>query len=523
MKISKYVFFLCVFLSYLPVLAQVDTAWVRRYNGGIDDGARALTVDQDRNVYVTGFSRGGSSYEDYVTIKYAPNGDTLWLRRYNGPGDYLDVAIALVVDKTGNVYVTGKSGRIGGPYPNYDYGTIKYAPNGDTLWVRQYNGPGNDDDEPFALAVDDSGNVYVTGTSIGVGTYYDCATIKYSPTGDVLWVSRYNGPGNYYDEGRALAVDQSGNVCVTGRTATLGYNINDYVTIKYSSSGDTLWVRPYNGPENGSDAAYSLEIDDSGNVYVTGHSSGGDKTYLDYATIKYSPSGDTLWVRRYDGPVNDYDAPRALAVDQLGNVYVTGQSTGAGTFYDYTTIKYSPSGDTLWVRRYNGPGNGVDIPWALAVDNSGNVYLSGYSSNGTDVDFRTIKYDKEGNILWTKRYDGPMNDNDYVFSLVVDDSGNVYIAGESWNIPQSGDYAIIKYIPVECTAIAGDASGDNKVNIADIVFKVNYVFKGGPEPNPLCLGDDNADGSVNLQDIIYSVNYIFKGGPAPLKSRECCL
>src|SRR4030066_122416 len=85
------------------------------------------------------------------------------------------------------------------------------------------------------------------------------------------------------------------------------------------------------------------------------------------------------WVASYNGPGNYDDYASALAVDASGNVYVTGRSW-SGTSYDYATIKYDSNGDTLWVRRYNGPGNGFDEAIALAVDNSGNVYVTGHST-----------------------------------------------------------------------------------------------------------------------------------------------
>jgi len=79
------------------------------------------------------------------------------------------------------------------------------------------------------------------------------------------------------------------------------------------------------------------------------------------------------------------------------------------------------------------------------------------------------------------------------------------------------------YNPLQQPIKAGDANGDNSLNLADIIFNVNYVFKGGTAPSPICRGNDNADGGVNLADIIYKVNYVFKGGPAPIKSNVCCL
>ena len=110
------------------------------------------------------------------------------------------------------------------------------------------------------------------------------------------------------------------------------------------------WVARYEG-----DGANAMAVDDSGNVYVTGVSAPAD-----YATIKYDPDGNELWVARYDGPASSYDEALAMAVDGWGNVYVAGKSDGIGTNQDYATIKYDPDGNELWVARYDGPANGYD-------------------------------------------------------------------------------------------------------------------------------------------------------------------
>ena len=287
---------------------------------------------------------------------FAQSVDTAWVRRYNGPGDSLDGARAIGVDVSGNVYVTG--GSWGGG-TDYDYTTIKYYANGDTAWVRRYNGPGDSADSAHAIKVDNSSNVYVTGESWGSGTYYDYATIKYHLNGDTAWVRRYNGPGNSYDHAYAMVVDSSGNVYVTGGSYGSGTSV-DYATIKYHPNGDTAWVRRYNGPTNCIDRALAIAVDNSGNVYVTGESDGDETSWVDYATIKYDPNGIELWVRRYNGPGNYNDYARSVAADDSGNVYVTGssdRSTWPDNF-DYATIKYHPNGDTAWVRTYHGTYNG---------------------------------------------------------------------------------------------------------------------------------------------------------------------
>ena len=92
------------------------------------------------------------------------------------------------------------------------------------------------------------------------------------------------------------------------------------------------------------------------------------------------------WVARYNGWAEGTDVVSAIAVDKGGNVYVTGYSFGYGSSYDYATIKYAPDGETLWVRRYNGTGDYKDSASALAVDNNGNVYVTG-SSFGNNSSF----------------------------------------------------------------------------------------------------------------------------------------
>jgi hypothetical protein len=460
-------FLLAIFVLFgeLPALADVDTAWVRRYNGPENSGDYAYTiaVDGSTNVYVTGKSYGSGTGYDYATIKYYLNGDTAWVRRYNGPGDSSDAALDIALDSSGNVYVTGSSIGSG---TGYDYATIKYYPNGDTAWVRRYNRPGNHIDGASAIAADESGNVYVTGTSqVPDFVQSDYVTIKYHPNGDTAWVKTYNGPGNWADQAYAIGVDGSDNVYVTGYSGGNG-TFSDYTTIKYYSNGDTAWIRRYDGPISGQDQAHAIVIDDSGNIYVTGWSeqSTGPDYNEDYATIKYDSSGNELWVQRYNGPADYSDKASAIAVDDSGNVYVTGQSYGIGTYWDYATIKYNSDGDSVWVRRHNGLGNASDYAYAIATDNLGNVYVTGESYGGwTATDYTTIKYYPNGDTAWIKTYNGPANMWDETHAIAIDDSGNVYVTGQScqgpW--PYNFDYATIKYVQT-ATDVSEETEGREK-------------------------------------------------------------
>ncbi|MHA2274349.1 MAG: SBBP repeat-containing protein, partial [Candidatus Kariarchaeaceae archaeon] len=432
--------------------------WVKRYDGpgNSGDSATDLAVDASGNVYVTGSSFGGlETGTDYATIKYDPDGNELWQRRYNGPGNSIDRARSIAVDSSGNIYVTGTSYGIDADYGRLDadYATIKYDSAGNEQWVKRYDGgPGSSSDDPSALVIDSSGNIYVTGYSRGIYNS-DYATIKYDQDGNELWVKRYDRRDDW---ATALAVDASGNVYVTGSSYTIYADYRqdtDYVTIKYDPDGNELWMEAarYDGPgyRHSLDIARSIAVDDAGNIYVTGHSNGSG-TEADYATIKYDPDGNQLWVKRYDGDLeNSWDSAIALALDSSGNIYVTGYSNGSGTDRDYTTIKYDPTGNEQWIKRYDGPGNDDDVAADLAVDSSDNIYVTGYSNgSGTKYDYATIKYDPAGKEQWVKRYNGPGNSWDWATALAVDSSGNIYVTGESRGRGTHADYATIKYVNI---------------------------------------------------------------------------
>ena len=208
---------------------------------------------------------------------------------------------------------------------------------------------------------------------------------SYNSAGQQQWVARYDGPANSFDTATTIAVDNSGAVYVTGISDALDTG-SDYATIKYNATGQREWVARYAGPANTSDHAYAMAVDTSGNVYVTGESSPG------YATVKYNSAGQQQWVVSY----NHDGYATAIAVDNSENVYVTGATRGFGQGYDYVTVKYNSVGQEQWVARYDGPGNSTDEAVAIAVDTLGNVYVTGYSVGaGTDVEYATIKYVQE--------------------------------------------------------------------------------------------------------------------------------
>jgi hypothetical protein len=358
-----------------------------------------IAADSSGNTFVTGYSYRGMPWKhsDYYTVKYDSSGNEEWDVRYDGQRNGNDEALAIAIDAS-YVYVTGRSQQSKGDEKNYDYYTAKYdIDNGKKRWDFRYDGPGESDDEAAAVAVDNSGNVCVTGRSTGDGTGFDYYTAKYDSSGDLVWEARYNNDSvNGNDEARGIAVDSSGNVYITGRS-TGDDSSFDYYTIKYAAAdGAKLWDARYAGPGSGDDEARAIVVDSSGNAYVTGRSEGSGTDY-DYYTVKYAAAdGEALWAKPYNNDDKDgHDEATAMTIDASGDIYVTGRSKGSGTGFDYYTIKYfSDDGRRFWVARYNNEDeNGEDQAWAIVVDSSGNVYVTGSSQgSGTSIDYATVKY-----------------------------------------------------------------------------------------------------------------------------------
>jgi hypothetical protein len=436
-----------------------------------NDSAAAIAVDSSGNSYVAGqicidINPLGQCSTDWETVKYDTAGNALWATSFAGVSTFQNSPSAIAVDVSGNVYVAGAIctgaayDEVGGATCTYsDYATIKYDPNGVQLWVARYNGTGFGPDGAAAVAVDSSGNVYVTGTSYGADSLPHYATLKYDSNGNTIWVARYNGPGNGSDYAQAIGVDSSGNVYITGGSTGVSTSL-DYATIKYDSAGNQLWVARYDGPASGNDFAVALAVGTSGNVYVTG-SSGGIGTSDDYATIKYDSTGNQLWLARYDGPAHGTDQPAAIALGPNENVHVTGASTGTNTSSDYATVQYDSNGNQIWVARYVGPAGGYDAATSIAVDGVGRVNVTGHSVGiGTGYDYATIQYSPQGATNWVDRYDGPSHSDDWGVALAVDPSGNVYVTGTSLAPVTNNDWATLKLSAVAPAATLSPTSFD---------------------------------------------------------------
>jgi WD40 repeat protein len=261
----------------------------------------------------------------------------------------------------------------------------------------RHNDPADGLDEANAIAVSPT-LVFVTGQSEQQASGSDFGTVAYeATTGMKEWVSYYNGPGNDFDRANSVAVSPDGDrVFVTGESAG-GATFDDYATVAYDAgTGAELWDKRYNGTANGIDSASSVEVSpDGARVFVTGNSS-GTGTGNDFATVAYdAASGARQWVKRFNGPGNGLDWGRSVTVGADGTrVYVTGNSVESGYSDDYATAAYdAATGAKEWVSRYRGPGAG-GVPTSVVVSPDGiMVFVTGWNEGaGTSTDFATIAY-----------------------------------------------------------------------------------------------------------------------------------
>ena len=424
---------ICTLILFICILSNVSfSQWANIYNYGIDstDNPNAMAIDQFGYTYVVGSSFSTNQESNYILIKYNLSGDTVWTRQYNGNISGEDYANSVSIDNQSNVIVTGASESITG----YDILTLKYNSSGSLLWEKRYNGLGSGNNIAFFSTTDDSLNVYISG-KIQISTNVTAiSTIKYNKDGVQQWIKQFNGNSTGNNIPNALAVNKNtGNIYITGYISTLNQG-KDIVILKYNRNGSLMWQKTINGLYNGDDVANAIMIDSSENVYISGYITTGANNNVDFITAKYSTSGDSIWVKYYSGAGGGADISRAITVDNQGNCYVTGESfAGVGLVnYEIVTICYSSSGLQKWISHYNKNNNCcIHKSISLASDNNGNIIAGGSSTGDNNFnDFIVLKYNViNGNQNGIYRYRFPGTNNNDVKAMATDNSGNCYLTG----------------------------------------------------------------------------------------------
>jgi hypothetical protein len=429
-------------------------SWVRLYNGPADgmDAATALAASPaGKVIFVTGVSASAKSGWDYATVAYAAgSGARLWVRRYSGPGKRRDQAAAVAVSPGGSrVFVTGSSRGVGsGP----DYATVAYAAGtGAQLWARRYDDPSTSIDGASSAAVSQDGNtVFVTGQSFNSGSgSFDCVTIAYNAaTGTRKWLRRYRERVNINDLACRLAVGPAGrNVYVTGA------GLRSYTIVAYgAATGRQLWTRILPPSSHSLAQAASLAVSPQGaRVYLTGEQQAGNPN-PDYLTVSYSAAtGTRQWARRYTGTGISGDVATAVAVSPDGRtVFVTGYSDAPILGDEYATLAYdAATGARKWIAHYHGSGNLGGLASSMIVSPGGRtLYVTGTVETAkSQMDYGTVAYDTvTGSQLWTAQFTGPKARSDQACCIAVSPSGStIFVTGSSERPGHGADYGTVAY------------------------------------------------------------------------------
>ncbi|HET7543857.1 MAG TPA: SBBP repeat-containing protein [Polyangiaceae bacterium] len=366
-------------------------------------------------------------------------------------------AYAVTVDSAGNVYVAGGTkGAFGGPNGGTsDVFVRKFDAKGGTLWTKQFGTSA--DDQATGVAVDATGNVYVTGPTYGAlegasAGSSDGFLRKLDASGTTLWTRQFGTVGP--ETPKSLVLDSSGNAYIAGSTyPTGGQGSGDPFVRKFDASGATVWAKQFGGADE--DEAMAVAVDGSGNVYVGGYTSdlipASSQGQRDAFVRKLDSTGATVWTRQFGTSENDF--VYAMRVDGDGNLYAGG-STGAllGSASaggdDGFLRKFDKNGTALWTQQFGTPTS--DSSYALGVDGSNNVYavgstmgvLSGSNAGGNDIFVR--KLDPSGSVLWTKQI-GTAND-DTALGAVADALGNVFVVGYAYESASFSATAFALYV-----------------------------------------------------------------------------
>ena len=336
--------------------------WQRTLGGTGFEYWGGLTIDSSSNVYITASAEGGLGGDDLYIAKLNSSGVTQWQRVIGA--SQAQVGHGVVVDSSGNVYIAGQTYSSSN---SWDWLIAKYNSSGVIQWQKTLGGSSQDALQQANAAVDSSGNLYIAGytENSGAGSR-DWLIIKFNTSGVIQW-QRTLGLANN-DQAKGIALDSSGNVYVIGYENGQG----QIIIAKYNNSGTIQWQRYLDG--GSSEGGFGITIDSSDNIYINGVTRSESNGNQNFIIVKYNTSGDVQWQRYLGGTNHDYGY--GISTDNSGNIYVNGYTASSGAGGDDFLVAKLPADGS-------GTGTYGSYTYAASTLTSGTSSLTSGTSSFT--------------------------------------------------------------------------------------------------------------------------------------------
>ncbi|MEO8512067.1 MAG: SBBP repeat-containing protein [Ignavibacteria bacterium] len=426
----------------------VNREWVNRFNGPGNrfDIATTMRLDGTTGVIVYGNTASLTSFSDITAIKYSPSGILLWQSTFNGFGNSVDETKAAVIDAAGNSYVTGFTADTNQVVKIV---TLKINASGVILWSKVFLPPANNQGIGISITNDNTGNTYTCGYTRRANGSNSIVLIKYSTNGDLLGSVFFNKTQTSSETPVSVCVDNAGFVYILASSNAIG-GVNDILMLKYSSSLNLIWQNTFSGNAVGNDIPVQMLLSNDNRLVVAAAMNnlpGG----LDYGVFRFDTSSALAMQYFYNGTGNNQDIPYAITTDTANNIFVTGSSRNSDTLgsEDFFTMKIDPTAFLVWEKRYNGNGRGFDYGTSIAVDKWGNVFAGGTTDkHDFHQQYALLKYGPTGDLLWLEEYSKIEYSEDFIYTTLADNNGNIYVTGISFDSTTDYDIATIKYSEV---------------------------------------------------------------------------
>lgn len=445
---------ICLVMLSQFSIAQNNQILLSEYWNGPSGGSDTLLftkmaskTDDLNNVYVTGTTINPITGKmDILVQKFHRTGTLTWQTTFGGAIDQDDFSADLFIDNDYNVYVTGAVFEYAQNF--YDLAVLKFNVNGEIVWEYFYNYGGTTlpYDAGTSITGDNNGNIYVTGSSAGNNTNSDYVIIKLkSFDANEEWVRRYDYDG--YDDIPAKIELHSNNakIVVSGASQSDDNPITwEMALVVTDSINSQIYVyRTGLSVSSGVSEVYDMTIDENNFIYIVGTKM-TDTTGYDVALYKLDDELNLIWEKTFDGYGAD-DRGKGIKVDSQGNVYVAGYVTTLNEGKNYSLLKFDSNGNLDWSREYNGMASQDDEAIQLVITDDSKIVVTGSAVHGSTSDFVTLVYNENWEIINEISFNGTAGLNDTPTNMAIDLEGNIIVVGQTQTAGANYDNITVKY------------------------------------------------------------------------------